>query len=256
LYCFSPTAIRASSLWYFQRDVGAVWALFGAVFTAIAVSHTLYAPREVVLWNWRRTVLLGVSLTLAVGSHFQLAVILPLLLLFMFYLAPGRRGAAFAIFAAACFVALVLLFCAYFFHAALFWHSLARARFLDLNWPAFAMSGAYTQVIEEVAASGPIMLLLVPLATVAYLGWRRSRYFGNTAPLLVAIVFTALRVGSPHAAGAELSLTAIIFLFVFVAGIAADSLETQPGEWIGAILIGLLGANAVWNLIGLARIAS
>ncbi len=42
LYCFSPTVIRTSSLWYVQPHIGAVWGMFGAVFTAIAVSHTLY----------------------------------------------------------------------------------------------------------------------------------------------------------------------------------------------------------------------
>src|SRR5206468_12622837 len=97
LYCFSPTVIRASTLWFAPPHIGAAWGVFGAVFTAIAVSHTLYAPREVVLWNWRRMVLLAVSLTLAVGSQFTLAAIIPLLAAFMLYLAPERKTAAVAI---------------------------------------------------------------------------------------------------------------------------------------------------------------
>jgi len=41
---------------------------FGAGGPAIAVAHTLYAPREMVLWNWRRILLLGLSLALAPGT--------------------------------------------------------------------------------------------------------------------------------------------------------------------------------------------
>ena len=80
-----------------EPEVGAAWGAFGAIFTAIAVAHTLYAPREVVLWNWRRIVLLGLSLALAVGSQFSLVVVVPLALGFMLYLAPTRRMAAVAI---------------------------------------------------------------------------------------------------------------------------------------------------------------
>src|SRR5437868_5468101 len=111
--------------------VAGAWGTFGAVFTAIAVSHTLYAPREVVLWNWRRIVLLGVSLTLAVGSQFGLAIIIPVLLAFMLYLAPNRKRAAIAILAAAGVVATLLLLASYLFHPALFFQGLKHARFLD-----------------------------------------------------------------------------------------------------------------------------
>src|SRR5689334_20227698 len=72
LYCFSPGMIRNGAVWFAQPEMGAAWGAFGAIFTAIAVSHTLYAPREVVLWNWRRILLLGLSLTLAVGLQFSL----------------------------------------------------------------------------------------------------------------------------------------------------------------------------------------
>src|SRR5438552_8776709 len=108
--------IRSSALWLAQPEVGAVWGAFGAVFTAIAVSHTLYAPREVVLWNWRRILLLRVSLALAAGSHFALIMIVPAVLVFMLYLAPERKLAALATLAAACGIAAFLLFAVYFFH--------------------------------------------------------------------------------------------------------------------------------------------
>ena len=91
LYCFSPGIVRSSALWFAEPEVGAAWGAFGAVFTAIAVAHTLYAPREVILWNWRRIVLLGLSLALAVGSQFSLIILAPVALGFMLYLAVTRR---------------------------------------------------------------------------------------------------------------------------------------------------------------------
>ena len=254
LYCFSPAVIRTTALWFSQPHIGAAWGLFGAVFTAIAVSHTLYAPREVVLWNWRRIMLLGVSLALAIGAQFDLVIVIPLLLGFMLYLAPERKASAIAILSAAIAVALALLFASYFLHPVLFWYGLLGANFLSVAWPALAMGGAYIQLLKEIAAAGPVMALLAPGAVIGYVLWKRCRYFGNTAPLIVAGLFAILRVVSPHAPDSVFGLTTSIFLFVFVAGIAADLLETRHREGIAAVLIGLLAANAVWNVFGLARI--
>ena len=55
LYCFSPAMIVNVAGTQKLGEMAAVWGAFGTIFTAIAVAHTLYAPREVVLWNWRRT---------------------------------------------------------------------------------------------------------------------------------------------------------------------------------------------------------
>src|SRR5579863_8852001 len=91
-YCFSPSLIQASAVWHTEPEITAAWGAFGTIFTAIAVAHTLYAPREVVLWNWRRIVLLGVSLGIAVGSQFSMIVLVPMALAFLLYVAPVRRG--------------------------------------------------------------------------------------------------------------------------------------------------------------------
>lgn len=254
LYCFSPAVIRSCSLWVAEPDVAGAWGTFGAVFTAIAVSHTLYAPREVVLWNWRRIVLLAVSLALATGSQFGLAVIIPVLLGFMLYLAPNRKSAAIAILSAACFIALLLLFASYFFHPALFAHGLKQARFLDANWHALSMAPAYRQLLKEIAGSGPVLVLLFPAALVVFLVWPRARYFGNAAPLIMGSLFLFGRILSPHAAGSVFSLTAVLFLFVFIAGIVADLLEVKSLESVSAVLVGLVAANALWDIVGLARI--
>jgi hypothetical protein len=194
LYCFSPSVIRASALWFAEPNIAAAWGTFGAVFTAIAVSHTLYAPREVVLWNWRRIILLGVSLALAMGSEFSLAIVIPVLLIFMLYLAPDRRGAAVAILSAASLIGLMLMLAAYFLHAGLFWQALLHAKWLDISVPALRMQGAYWQVIKEVAGGGPVLILLVPAALIIYVIWRRSRYFGNAAPLIMSFLFLGLRL--------------------------------------------------------------
>lgn len=254
LYCFSPAVIRSSTLWLSPPEIGAIWGTFGAVFTAIAVSHTLYAPREVVLWNWRRTILLGVALALAIGAQFGLAVIIPLLLAFMLYLAPERKTAACVILSIACLIALFLLFSSYFFHPRIFVAGLRHAHFLDANWAALKMPGAYKQIALEVAASGPVLAVLAPLALITYLAWPRARYFGNTAPLIAMALFVFLRLLSPHEAGTVFSLAAVVFLFVFVGGIAADLLETRRRELFLSVIAGLVAANALWNLISLARI--
>ena len=254
LYCFSPAVVRSSALWFAGPDIAGAWGTYGAVFTAIAVSHTLYAPREVVLWNWRRIVLLGISLALAAGLQFSLAPVIPVLLVFMLYLAPGRRAAALVILSAASAVGLVLLFAAYFFHPGIFWQSVKHARLLTLSAAALGMKGAYLQMLKEVMASGPVLVVLVPAALVTYILWRRSRYFGNTAPLLMALLFLALRVAAPHDPDSVFSLIGAVFLFVFVAGILADLLETKARELTTAVLTGLLAANALWSLIGLVKI--
>src|SRR5260370_27829488 len=68
LYCFSPAMIVNVAGARSLGEMGAVWGAFGTVFTAIAVAHTLYAPREGVLWNWRRILLLGLSVALVAGN--------------------------------------------------------------------------------------------------------------------------------------------------------------------------------------------
>src|SRR6202163_1374492 len=129
LYCFSPAMIVNVAGIHSLGEMGAVWGAFGTVFNAIAVAHTLYAPREVVLWNWRRILLLGLSLAMAVGSQFSLIVLLPLALGFMVYLAPMRIRAAFVICAAACGAGFILLYGAYFFRPGAFWNGMRHAEF-------------------------------------------------------------------------------------------------------------------------------
>jgi hypothetical protein len=253
LYCFSPAIIRSSAVWFAEPEVGTAWGTFGTIFTAIAVAHTLYAPREVILWNWRRIVLLGVSLALAVGSQFSLIVVIPMALSFMLYLAPNRRTAAAMILAAACALGFLLLYASDFFHWKTFWSEMAHADFLAVTWRSFVMPGAYRRVFAQLGQSNPALVVAVPVALMVYLLWPRARYFGNTAPLLAAGILLLMGVGTPHFPGLGFQLVVIPFLLVFVAGISADLLETSHRNLVMACLWGLLTANAIWNLAELGR---
>src|SRR5207253_10570125 len=133
--------IQASAVWHTEPEIVGAWGAFGTIFTAIAVAHTLYAPREVVLWNWRRIVLLGTSLAIALGSQFSMIVVVPLALAFLLYVAPVRREAALVIWLAACVVGFVLLFAAYFFHPRAFAESIRHAVFWGATWRGFAVLG-------------------------------------------------------------------------------------------------------------------
>jgi len=254
LYCFSPAMIITTSAGSFvEPEMGSVWASFGAVFTAIAVAHTLYAPREVVLWNRRRIALLALSLALAVGSQFSLIILLPLTLIFMWWVAPARRGAAFAIWGVAVVLATLQLWAAYGFHSLAMWQGLRNANLFAFSGQAFVNSGVYRQVVAVIAKSSPALMIALPASLAIYIGWGRSRYFGNTAPLLVAVLFLVLGMANPHFPGAGFYLVAVVFLFVFVAGIAVDLLETRHRPVVLASVIGLLSASAFWNILQLLR---
>ena len=254
IYCFSPGIIRNAALWYAEPEMGAAWGAFGAIFTGIAVAHTLYAPREVVLWNWRRIVLLALSFALAIGWQFSLLVTVPLALAFMLYLAPTRKIAAIAIWAVACAVAFFLIFAAYSFRADAFWQGLRHASFLVFSWKAFRIAGAYRRLAADLGQISPSLVLAVPVALIGYLLWPRTRYFGNTAPLLVAAFFSLLAVATPHDPGLGFLFVAVPFLFVFVAGVFTDLVETRWRSLVMACICGLLGANAIWTVLALAHV--
>ena len=60
----------------------------------------------------------------------------------------------------------------------------------------------------------------------AYGSWPRARYFGNTAPLLTALIAVLLfsLVPAVRVWDATLGLS---FIFIFIGGLAADFLETR-----------------------------
>src|SRR6185437_12903237 len=154
-------------------------------FTSIAVAHTLYAPRRV-LWNWRRILLLGLSLALAIGSQFSLWVLLPM---------------ALAFFGAGCAVAFVILWAAYSFSFAALSAGLHRAAFWDVTWEALRVPFAYKELLVRLVRTSPALVIFVPWALITFILWPRARYFGNAAPLIVAGIFLFLGLITPHQPG-------------------------------------------------------
>ena len=177
-------------------------------------------------------------------------VILPLML----WVAPVRPRAVLAIWTTALAIALVLLFAAYFFEPWLFWGGMAHARWVDFEPGAFRMYVSYRRALETIFAGSPPLMLALPAALVAYFVWKRARYFGNTAPLLIAGLALILALGAPKFPGQGFHLIMLVFLFVFVSGVFADLLETQQRLLVAAGLGGLLSASAIWNLWQLARL--
>jgi len=254
LYCFSPSLIQASAAWHTHPQIVVAWGAFGAIFTAIAAAHTLYAPREVVLWNWRRIVLLAIALAIAVGSQFSMIVLAPMTLGFLLYVAPVRKRAGLAIWAAACVLGLLLLFATYFFRPQEFHEGLRHAEFWGATWRGFTFRSVYRQTLTEIVRSCPALVVGLPVALITYASWRRTRYFGNTAPLSVAAVFVILAMAHPHGAGPGFLLAAIPFVFLFVAGILADLLETSYRPLVLACTLAMLITYVARTLLALAEV--
>ncbi len=251
LYAFSPSIlIRAATI---QPAIVAAWGAFGAVFTAIAVAHTLYAPREVVLWNWKRIGLLGLAFTLAAGSQFALAAVVLLALALMLYLVPERRGAALAIVAASVALAFVLLLAAYGFRFSAMAAAWTSIRHSDFAPQLLVHQLSYT-LIAAFFLRMPAVAVATIIALAAYIGWKRPRFFGVSAPLLSFGMMLFLGITLPHLGGYNLFVAALPFAFVFVAGVFADLLETRYAFLVSGVLTGILVAHAVFSITGLMQL--
>jgi hypothetical protein len=116
------------------------------------------------------------------------------------------------------------------------------------------VSVSYRNAWQTLFAGSPPLALALPVALIAHMAWRRSRYFGNTAPLLIAALLLILALGAPNFPGQGLQLTMLVFFFVFVSGVCADLIETPQRQFVRAGLIGLLGASGIWNMYQLWRV--
>jgi hypothetical protein len=252
LYCFTPALVVRSAM--AGPEILGAWGAFGTIFTAIAVAHTLYAPRPALLWNRKRIGLLGIAIAMMVGAQFSLALLLPLALAFMLWAVPERRGAALAILASACLVALVLLWLIY--GASIGWlgRSLANAQWFAFSRPAFpaTLAAVGSFYLREASAAA----LLSVMALLCYLLWPRVRFFGNTAPLLVTAAIALLAVLMPRAAGAAFFFYCLPFLIVFTAGVFADLFESRRYHAFAvAAAYGMILAQAGFSLVGLIHLA-
>lgn len=241
LYCFCPAVLRMAVTP--NNDLLAMWGLYGLVYAAIGVAHAMQGPKR----KWKpRIALLTIALGLTAAAHVFAAILgLVAALIFMMYLAERRRSYVMQILMYSTIGALVLLFGFYGFHlaafsyvftggAARFWFSLAGIR-------GFA-SGIW---------NAPI-LVATGVAAVLYVSVRRSRYFGNTAPLLMFLALVPLvttqTVTAPW-------LWALPFLFTFLGGVFADALETRYRKLFLVLTGGVLLCQAMECVTALPLIA-
>ncbi len=242
LFCTSPAMVMISS--NIGPEIILAWSIFGLIYTAIGVAHTLYAPPR----RWiPRAVILGLAIGFAVSAALWSCLLAALAFAFMVYLAPARRHAAFAVLAGASTVALAV-FSFFTWSTGSFAPGFSAWVTPDpslesLRSLAFAVSGD---------TDGYILVALFIVALTVYGSWARARYFGNTAPLLTAFAAVLLFALVPaiHVWGASLGLS---FIFVFVAGVAADLLEAGFRRTValtlsaGMLLRLVLGVRALWQ---------
>ena len=233
LYCFCPAVVRMAVAP--NNDLLAMWGLYGLIYTAIGVAHAMQGPRR----RWRpRIVLLTIAIGFTAAAHLLAAIFgFIAALVFMLYLAERRRGYVFQVLLVAAVGALAILFAFYGFRPAAFSYVFTggAARF----W--FSLAGPHSFIFDRGFAGSlanfPI-LIAACVAAPLYCAVRRSRYFGNTAPLLVLLalapLITTQTVSAPW-------LWALPFFFTFIGGVFADALETRARRLFlvltGAILI-------------------
>ena len=237
LYCFSPAVIHACT--YPNNEILTAFGLFASLYTAMGVAHAMHGPPR----KWRsRIVLLTLTLGFTAASHVA-AFLLALLLSigFMAYLAVGRRAYIIPIMLAASVGTLLFLFACYDFSPDAFsyffrsgagriWFSVAPARHWFLSLPNAAVT---------VAAATSLLL---------YIPTRRSRYFGNTVPLFLALLFFTLITPG---ISSEPTLWALPFLLTFIAGVFADFLETRYRRVFLALAGCLLALQAALSILSL-----
>jgi hypothetical protein len=240
LYCFSPSVLRVCVTP--NSEVLAALGLYGGVYTCIGVAHAMQGPAA----KWRpRMVLLTAILGVAAAAHI---VALPLAALLglaaMLWVAEGHRSQILPVVLIAAVGALVLVFACYGFSpdaSSYVFRSGAGFLWVSLD-PARRFFGSLANGGITIAACA---------AAVLYLGARKSRYFGNTAPLLCALVSMVLvMTGSPGSPW----LWAQPFLLTFVGGALADAYDGPRGRWaLGAAgaIVALQAVLCVLSLTGL-----
>ncbi|HWS96563.1 MAG TPA: glycosyltransferase family 39 protein [Candidatus Methylomirabilis sp.] len=253
LYCFSPMVVTRSS--QVQPDIIGAWGAFGLIFTAIAAAHTLYAPRDVVFWNGKRILLMGISIALCVGSQWSLWIMLLPALAFMLWVGHVRPAAALLIFAIACGVAFILLWGIASFRPAIFAEALRSAHWIEFSPAQVSAKSVLTLLGLFFLQNGLGTLILLVLSLVTFAAWKRARYFGNAAPLITATLLFVAALAMQHFAGLLFLFVALPFFMLFMAGVSADLLETKYAVFANAIIVGALIANAVLDVGGLLQLA-
>ena len=231
LYCVSPVVLRAATTP--NNEILAAWGLYAVVYTAIGIAHAMYGPAR----RWRpRIVLCTVALGLTACAHLLAAMFgLVFAAIFLLYVAERRRTAVLPVLLLASFGGLLIVFASYTFRLNIFLYvfTAGAGRFTLSQDPALDLFRDPVQI--AVSAVGAAALLL-------YMATRRSRYFGNTAPLFVFL--TLLPLESTQVRSTPV-LWAYPFLLTFAAGVFADATETPYRKLFLAVIATALLAQAV-----------
>jgi hypothetical protein len=241
LYCFCPAVVRFSVTP--NNDVLAMWGLYGLVYAAIGVAHAMQGPRR----KWKpRIGLFVLALGLTATAHLLAAMIgFVAASVFLLYLAERRRSYVMQILIFSALGAVGIVFASYAFRLAPFSYVFTggSARF----W--FSLDGA--KAFFESLVNAPIAIATA-VSAVLYLGVRRSRYFGNTTPLIMLLSVIALRttqtISFPW-------LWALPFLFTFIGGVFADALETKQRRLFLSLTAAVLAMQVLLCLSDLPVIA-
>ncbi|MGH9600332.1 MAG: hypothetical protein ACRD27_10745 [Terracidiphilus sp.] len=240
LFCFTPAILRACLSP--NTEVLAALGVYGGVYTSIGVAHAMQGPKR----KWRARIILLVAIFgLAAASHIAALPIAALLgLVLMLWVAEGHRSRALPVVLAASAGALVLLFACYGFSPDAYSYVFRSAA----GFMRFSLDPArrFFTTLDNAGitvATGAALLL--------YLALRKSRYFGNTAPLFCALVCMALVVadvpGSPW-------IWALPFLLTFVAGVFADAYEGPRGRlalWAAGAIVAMQAVFCLMSLPGM-----
>ncbi len=241
-YCLSPSIIHACT--YPNNDILAAFGLFAAIYTAIGIAHAMQGPRS----KWRpRIVLLTLALGFTAAAHvaaFLLAILLAVIL--MAYVAKGYRAFVLPILGIAIMGALLLVFASYAFQADAFSYYFRSAA--GRMWFSFEAVRPWFLSLPNAAVTIAAMCALL-----LYIANRRSRYFGNTMPLLLTVLlFLLITTGTES----NPALWALPFLFGFIAGVFADILETRSRRLFLWITGSLLVLNVLLCVIALPSLSS
>ncbi len=242
LYVFCPAIVRYATTP--NNEILALWGLYGLLYTAIGVAHALQGPRR----KWRpRIALLTLALGLTATAHLLAAIVGFLAgAVFFWYLAERRRAYVAQILIFSALGALVVVLASFSFRlwafsyvftggAARFWFSLDPAR----------------SFLHQLT-NAPI-LVASAVALVVYVAAKRSRYFGNTTPLLMVLalapLYTTQVISAPW-------LWALPFLFTFIGGVFADVLESRQRKVFLLLSGATVAAQAVLCWLSLGSAAS
>lgn len=231
LYCVSPGVVAAGSRP--NAEITTALGIFAALYTAIGVAHAMQGPRR----KWRpRILLLAAGFGLVAASHSAaLLLALPLAALMMLYLAERSRTALPLVFLLSVVGALLLLFACYGFNpdAFSYYFRSGSARL------GFSMVAARVNLLSMRNAG---VAIAMAAAAALYVATRRSRYFGNTAPLLMALCLLPLITTGVYG---QTWLWALPFLLTFVGGVFADALETPQGKIFRWAVVAMVVMQAV-----------